>query len=165
MTTLTAAPLAPLLDRLFRRGRFRVAGEEPCSGRSLPGPPAPHAVITTEFEASKAARARDNLRAGRRRHRRAGRALALCERSLDHSLKARVGCCGACARQSPLDHRLESGASQGRRLLSQALRMKLYYGRLSGHSHRARLFLALLGIEYEPVEVDLAAGAHILGSI
>jgi len=38
--------------------------------------------------------------------------------------------------------------------------MKLYYGRLSGHSHRARLFLALLGIDYEPVEVDLAAGAH-----
>jgi glutathione S-transferase len=38
--------------------------------------------------------------------------------------------------------------------------MKLYCGRLSGHSHRARLFLALLGIDYEPVEADLAAGAH-----
>jgi len=38
--------------------------------------------------------------------------------------------------------------------------MKLYYGRLSGHSHRARLFLSLLGIDYEPVEVNLAAGAH-----
>jgi glutathione S-transferase len=38
--------------------------------------------------------------------------------------------------------------------------MRLYYGRLSGHSHRARLFLALLGIDYEPVEVNLAAGVH-----
>ncbi|OAH45365.1 glutathione S-transferase [Sphingobium yanoikuyae] len=38
--------------------------------------------------------------------------------------------------------------------------MKLYYHPLSGHSHRARLFLALLGIEHELVEVDLAARAH-----
>lgn len=38
--------------------------------------------------------------------------------------------------------------------------MKLYCVLLSGHSHRARLFLALLGVDYELVEVDLAAGAH-----
>jgi len=38
--------------------------------------------------------------------------------------------------------------------------MKLYDVRLSGHSHRARLFLALLGIEYETIEIDLAAGAN-----
>ena len=38
--------------------------------------------------------------------------------------------------------------------------MKLYSFRLSGHSHRVRLFLSLLGVEYEEVEVDLAAGAH-----
>lgn len=34
--------------------------------------------------------------------------------------------------------------------------MKLYYHPLSGHAHRARLFLSLLGIEHELVEVDLA---------
>ncbi len=38
--------------------------------------------------------------------------------------------------------------------------MKLYYHPLSGHAHRARLFLSLLGIETELVEVDLAARAH-----
>lgn len=38
--------------------------------------------------------------------------------------------------------------------------MKLYYGALSGHSHRARLFLSLLGVDYEAIPVDLAAGAH-----
>ncbi|GJG97603.1 glutathione S-transferase family protein [Cupriavidus pauculus] len=38
--------------------------------------------------------------------------------------------------------------------------MKLYYHHLSGHSHRPRLFLSLLGVEYEAIEVDLAAGAH-----
>ena len=38
--------------------------------------------------------------------------------------------------------------------------MKLYHNPLSGHSHRARLFLSLLGIDYEAVEVDLARGAH-----
>ncbi|HTO29725.1 MAG TPA: glutathione S-transferase [Pararhizobium sp.] len=38
--------------------------------------------------------------------------------------------------------------------------MKLYYHPLSGHAHRARLFLSLLGIEAELVEVNLAAGAH-----
>jgi glutathione S-transferase len=38
--------------------------------------------------------------------------------------------------------------------------MKLYYHPLSGHAHRARLFLSLIGIAHELVEVDLAAGAH-----
>jgi glutathione S-transferase len=38
--------------------------------------------------------------------------------------------------------------------------MKLYYHPLSGHAHRARLFLSLIGVEHELVEVDLAKGAH-----
>lgn len=38
--------------------------------------------------------------------------------------------------------------------------MKLYYFPLSGHSHRAQLFLSLVGVPHELVEVDLAAGAH-----
>lgn len=38
--------------------------------------------------------------------------------------------------------------------------MKLYSFRLSGHSHRVRLFLSLLGVGYEEIEVNLAAGAH-----
>jgi len=38
--------------------------------------------------------------------------------------------------------------------------IKLYRHALSGHSHRAELFLALLGLEAELVDVDLAAGAH-----
>ena len=38
--------------------------------------------------------------------------------------------------------------------------MKLYHHPLSGHAHRARLFLALLGVPHEAVEVDLKAGAH-----
>ncbi|CDY75166.1 Glutathione S-transferase, unnamed subgroup [Caballeronia glathei] len=38
--------------------------------------------------------------------------------------------------------------------------MKLYYHPLSGHSHRARLFLSLIDAPYEAIEVDLAAGAH-----
>jgi glutathione S-transferase len=38
--------------------------------------------------------------------------------------------------------------------------MKLYYHPLSGHSHRARLFLSLLGVEHQLVNVDLAAAAH-----
>lgn len=43
---------------------------------------------------------------------------------------------------------------------SQDLQMKLYHHPLSGHSHRARLFLSLLGAPHELVEVDLMAGAH-----
>ncbi len=38
--------------------------------------------------------------------------------------------------------------------------MKLYYHPLSGHSHRVRLFLSLIGHDYEAVEVDLGKGAH-----
>lgn len=38
--------------------------------------------------------------------------------------------------------------------------MKLYDVSLSGHAHRARLFLSLVGAEYETVPVDLRAGAH-----
>jgi glutathione S-transferase len=38
--------------------------------------------------------------------------------------------------------------------------VRLYYSPKSGHSHRARLFLSLLGAEYELVEVDLAARQH-----
>ena len=38
--------------------------------------------------------------------------------------------------------------------------MKLYYYPLSGHAHRAALFLSVAGIAHELVEVDLAAGAH-----
>ncbi|CAG2148676.1 glutathione S-transferase family protein [Cupriavidus plantarum] len=38
--------------------------------------------------------------------------------------------------------------------------MKLYYHPLSGHSHRARLFLSLIGASFELVHVDLGTGAH-----
>ncbi|TXN25665.1 glutathione S-transferase [Methylobacterium sp. WL19] len=38
--------------------------------------------------------------------------------------------------------------------------MKLFHMALSGHAHRARLFLSLMGADCEIVEVDLAAGAH-----
>lgn len=38
--------------------------------------------------------------------------------------------------------------------------MKLYHHPLSGHAHRVRLFLSLLGVAHELVQVDLMAGAH-----
>mgnify|MGYP002778302540 FL=1 len=38
--------------------------------------------------------------------------------------------------------------------------MKLYFHPISGHAHRARLFLSLIGADVEIVEVDLAKGAH-----
>lgn len=38
--------------------------------------------------------------------------------------------------------------------------MKLHYFPLSGHAHRAQLFLGLLGAPYEPVFVDLKKGAQ-----
>ncbi|MDL2407792.1 glutathione S-transferase [Rhizobium calliandrae] len=38
--------------------------------------------------------------------------------------------------------------------------MKLYVHALSGHSHRARLFASLIGIDADIVEVDLANGEH-----
>lgn len=38
--------------------------------------------------------------------------------------------------------------------------MKLRYHPLSGHSHRARLFLSLLGLPFDLIEVDLSTGEH-----
>lgn len=38
--------------------------------------------------------------------------------------------------------------------------IRLYRFRYSGHSHRAELFLSLLGLPYEPVDVDLVRGEH-----
>ena len=38
--------------------------------------------------------------------------------------------------------------------------MKLYVHPLSGHAHRAALFLSLIGENHELIEVDLARGAH-----
>lgn len=38
--------------------------------------------------------------------------------------------------------------------------MKLYFHPISGHAHRARLFLSLIGANVEIVEVDLAKGQH-----
>jgi len=38
--------------------------------------------------------------------------------------------------------------------------MKLYHHPLSGHAHRARLFLSLLALPHDLIEVDLKAGAH-----
>ncbi|HEV7308112.1 glutathione S-transferase [Ensifer sp.] len=38
--------------------------------------------------------------------------------------------------------------------------MKLYRHPLSGHSHRAQLFLSLLGVPHDLVDVDLKARAH-----
>ncbi len=38
--------------------------------------------------------------------------------------------------------------------------IRVYSSGISGHSHRVRLFLSLLGMPFETVEVDLAAGAQ-----
>ena len=38
--------------------------------------------------------------------------------------------------------------------------MKLYHHPLSGQAHRPRLFLSLIGVPHEAIEVDLKAGAH-----
>lgn len=38
--------------------------------------------------------------------------------------------------------------------------MKLFYYPLSGHAHRARLFISLLGVEADVIDLDLAAGDH-----
>jgi glutathione S-transferase len=38
--------------------------------------------------------------------------------------------------------------------------MKLHYHPLSGHAHRARLFLSLIGADYQLVEVDLSKAAQ-----
>ena len=36
----------------------------------------------------------------------------------------------------------------------------LYRSLISGHAHRAELFLSLLGLPYTPVDIDLRAGQH-----
>lgn len=38
--------------------------------------------------------------------------------------------------------------------------MKLYFHPVSGHSHRARLFLSLIGVQHDLINVDLMAGAQ-----
>jgi len=38
--------------------------------------------------------------------------------------------------------------------------VKLYHYPLSGHSHRVRLFLSLIGVEAELAQVDLGSGEH-----
>lgn len=38
--------------------------------------------------------------------------------------------------------------------------MKLYYHPISGHAHRARLFLSLIGADVELAEVDLSKAGH-----
>jgi len=38
--------------------------------------------------------------------------------------------------------------------------IKLYRSVISGHAHRAELFLSLLGLSYEPIDIDLRAGQH-----
>lgn len=47
-----------------------------------------------------------------------------------------------------------------RKLPREGKAMKLHHHPLSGHSHRARLFLSLAGIPHELVQVDLAKAAH-----
>ena len=39
-------------------------------------------------------------------------------------------------------------------------RLKLYWHPLSGHAHRAQLFLALIDAPFDLIEVDLSKGAH-----
>jgi len=41
-----------------------------------------------------------------------------------------------------------------------APRLRLHRLRLSGHCHRVELFLSLLGLPFEAIDVDLAAGEH-----
>ena len=50
-------------------------------------------------------------------------------------------------------------ASSPRKTLS-AQPIKLYRAAISGHSHRVELFLSMLDLPFELVNVDLAAGAH-----
>jgi glutathione S-transferase len=49
-------------------------------------------------------------------------------------------------------------ATPPRKQPTQAI--KLHGAAISGHSHRVELFLSLLGLPFERVDVDLAAGAH-----
>ncbi|MFC5520684.1 glutathione S-transferase family protein [Polaromonas jejuensis] len=52
-----------------------------------------------------------------------------------------------------------STPSAGRKALP-AQPITLYRSAISGHSHRVELFLSLLGLPFERVDIDLAAGAH-----
>ena len=45
-------------------------------------------------------------------------------------------------------------------LRSPAQPIKVYSSSISGHSHRARLFLSLLGLPFETVEINLSLGEH-----
>ncbi|KJK26380.1 glutathione S-transferase [Burkholderiaceae bacterium 16] len=45
-------------------------------------------------------------------------------------------------------------------MASPAAPLVLYHMSLSGHAHRVRLFLSLLGLPYRLVEVDLRGGEH-----
>ena len=45
-------------------------------------------------------------------------------------------------------------------MASPARPIRLHRFALSGHSHRAELFLSLLGLPYEPIDTDLPNGAH-----
>ena len=38
--------------------------------------------------------------------------------------------------------------------------IKLYRNPKSGHCHRVELMLALLGLDYETIDLDMANGAH-----
>lgn len=44
--------------------------------------------------------------------------------------------------------------------MDRETRVKLYFSPRSGHSHRARLFLSLLDVPFDLIEVDLAARQH-----
>lgn len=39
-------------------------------------------------------------------------------------------------------------------------KLRLYGFKISGHAHRAELFLSILGLPFEKIEVDLLSGAH-----
>lgn len=51
-------------------------------------------------------------------------------------------------------------AEIGRPMPAPSTPIRLYRHPLSGHAHRAELFLSLLGLPVELVDVDLAAGGH-----
>jgi glutathione S-transferase len=45
-------------------------------------------------------------------------------------------------------------------LAQPSLPIRLHAARFSGHAHRAKLFLSLLGLPFETIEVNLREGAH-----
>jgi len=44
--------------------------------------------------------------------------------------------------------------------ITDPAKLRLYHHPLSGHAHRAALFLSLLGLDHDLIEVDLLAGEH-----